>query len=90
MEITHGRVLVAEEQTEKTHGGVEITHGRVMVTEEQAEKTHGPVEIPQGRGDGRRRAYSENTPACGNSTRPCGNSKLQIKLQINIRVRDKS
>ena len=43
MEITHGRVPVAEEQTEKTHG-------HVMVTVEQTEETHGPVEIPQGRG----------------------------------------
>jgi len=90
VEITHGRVPVVEEQTKKTHSHVEITHGRVLVTEEQAVKTHGPVEIPQGRVNGRMRASRDNTWACGNSTRPCGNSNLQIKLQIYIRVREKS
>ncbi len=48
-ENPHGRVQVAEEQTENSHGRVEITHRRVLVTEERAAKTHGPVEIPQGR-----------------------------------------
>jgi len=49
VEITHGRVMVKEEQAVKTHGPVEIPQGRGTGAGELTEITHGRVEIPHGR-----------------------------------------